>query len=80
MPKDVKSCGNCVAWGANDAEVARAPCLRLPGPKPAGEDPLDRPVLRLDNRMSDAPGKLIWNARLETPRDFHCRLHKAFEG
>lgn len=71
-----ETCGNCVGWGAKDAEVMRAPSLRIGQPT---EEPIDRPVIRMVNRMSDRPQRLAVNVQVETPRGFSCALHRRFE-
>ena len=65
-------CGNCVAWGAKDNDVASAACLKIPG----GEDQFTRPILRMVNSMSTKPPRLATNVQLETPREFVCSLHQ----
>ena len=68
-----RRCSNCTAWGANNATVMRAPCLLLPS---SAEKQMERPIARIVNTMSRRPQRLATNIRLETPRDFGCRLHR----
>ena len=68
-----RRCHNCAAWGAHDGSVLRAPCVLIPS---TDENQFERPIARVVNTMSTAPQRVVRNVRIETPRDYGCRLHR----
>ena len=68
------TCRTCVAWGAKDGGIAKAPCLLI-GKESGG---LARPSIRADgNALDAAPGEVLTNVHFETPANFGCTLHHA---